>query len=153
MGRGNAQGSIALIGEAPGEAESRTGKPFMGAAGQELQKILQALDAEDEVYITNICKCRPPNNRTPEECEKKVCMIQYGMPELEIVNPKAIVLLGKTASDMFAMDSRGIVEERLGWSCVATYHPAYYFYTGHNPAVLRCITSAIKLARSVVRGV
>lgn len=95
-GRGSKQANIFLIGEAPGSAEAATGKPFMGRAGQLLNQLVIEIGIEDDVFISNVCRCRPPENRKPTDDEIKACQ-PYLVHELHQVNPKAIVLMGKTA--------------------------------------------------------
>jgi len=96
MGRGNPEAKIFLIGEAPGSAEESTGMPFMGRAGKLLNYLLEELKIQDDVYISNVCKCRPPDNRKPTPYEMATCQ-KYLIRELQTVQPKIVVLLGKTA--------------------------------------------------------
>lgn len=137
MGRGNVDAPIHLIGEAPGEAESRTGLPFMGKAGVDvLNPILDELGIADKVYISNICRCRPPNNRTPTTDETNVCSQLYLMRELAIVQPIIVVGLGGTAKKFlfpsFTKPARGTVLKIdlfhtmvYGHWGMHTWHPAY----------------------------
>lgn len=127
MGKGPVPADFALIGEAPGEAESKTGKPFMGPAGQLLDKILNELNIIDRCFITNVCRCRPPSNRKPTESEVDKCTSSYLIDELIQVNPLGIVLLGRTATDYFFKDGfiRGQVYKTSGSFMVPTWHPAY----------------------------
>jgi uracil-DNA glycosylase family 4 len=100
-GRGTAWAPIILIGEAPGEAEARTGQPFMGRAGQLLNELLRDNMMSHLVYITNIAKCRPPENRKPTPSEMRTCGIEYLGQELGVLDPKVTVLLGKTPIEYF----------------------------------------------------
>lgn len=125
---GDGEGEGFLIGEAPGQAEARTGKPFMGQAGQLLRPILEEYGIEDP-YITNVAKCRPPGNRKPEPSEIKACK-PYLLEEIETRKPKAILLLGATA--MKAMIGKtgitqmnGQIVEKDGIKYVCSFHPAY----------------------------
>ena len=96
-GKGNKNAEIILIGEAPGRNEDKNGEPFVGSAGKRLNEIL--LDAgihRDDVYITNIVKCRPPNNRAPTKNEEKACL-DYINEEISIINPKVVCVMGNTA--------------------------------------------------------
>lgn len=127
-------GSIVLIGEAPGEAEARTGLPFMGKAGQHLTEQLQLLSMEHMCYITNICKCRPPKNRTPTPAERETCTSLYLAWELDVLQAKVLVALGNTARDFLWRDEskpwiRGKpisteTEAGVQWK-LFTYHPSY----------------------------
>lgn len=133
MGRGTAYAPIMLIGEAPGEAEARTGQPFMGAAGGVLDEILTANDMKHLVYITNINKCRPPENRKPKEEERDICAANYLDKELDLLKPKVIVLLGKTPIEHCLGDrsfTRGKIEGWGKWIVMPTWHPAYFLHSG-----------------------
>jgi uracil-DNA glycosylase family 4 len=98
FGEGNINSKLMFIGEAPGADEDRTGRPFVGRAGQLLTKALSALDLirEKDYYICNVCKCRPEKNRTPMEEEARAC-IPYLRNQVALVKPKIIVLLGAIA--------------------------------------------------------
>ena len=128
MGRGNVMAPIVLVGEAPGEAEGRTGQPFMGRSGQYLNKILQSLGMSDMVYITNIAKCRPPKNRTPKPVEAKLCVTTYLEPELTVVNPRVVVCLGNTATKHLPTrltPVRGRLIQGEYFAIMSTWHPSY----------------------------
>jgi uracil-DNA glycosylase len=97
-GNGNPRAKLMLIGEGPGADEDRTGKVFVGRAGQLLTKMLQAIKLDrDEIYIANIVKCRPPENRNPLPEEKAACF-PYLLEQIEIIQPKLILLMGKVAA-------------------------------------------------------
>lgn len=97
FGKGNKEADVMFIGEGPGADEDRLGKPFVGKAGQLMDKAFSALEIKnDEVYIANIVKCRPPNNRVPEADEVSAC-INYLRNQVILVKPKIVVLLGSTA--------------------------------------------------------
>jgi len=130
FGGGNPDSKIMLIGEAPGFHEDREGKPFVGNAGQLLDKILNAIQlSRDKVFITNVVKCRPPENRDPlpEECEACNFILKR---QLEIIEPKFILILGRIAARVLlnTEDSianlRGKVYQVFGAQAVVTYHPA-----------------------------
>lgn len=148
MGRGNPRAKIMLIGEAPGKAEAETGKPFMGKAGQLLNKILADLKLEGKVYISNVCRCRPNNNRTPTKDERKICSRLYLFPEIRIINPDMIIALGRVASDTLLPE--GYVKGKAKRTYIAdkirtvlpTWHPAAFLYSG-SKKVLRELTEAL----------
>lgn len=131
FGEGNPSARLALCGEGPGMDEDRQGRPFVGAAGQLLDKILAACGFErfSHTYILNVVKCRPPGNRVPTEEERLACLPNLNA-QLRIVAPKIVVLLGATALRTL-MDSqaritrmRGQWLERDGVWFIPTYHPA-----------------------------
>ncbi|MEO1373677.1 MAG: uracil-DNA glycosylase [Cyanobacteria bacterium J06635_10] len=132
VGRGNLQASIMIIGEAPGQNEDETGLPFVGRAGQLLEKILASvkLDNEKDVYIANINKCRPPGNRNPTAEEIKACK-PYLLEQIRLVNPKIILLTGATALKGLLAEKRGITKIRGQWIqwqerlCMPIFHPSY----------------------------
>ena len=98
FGTGNRRASLMFVGEAPGEQEDQTGIPFVGKAGQLLDKFLFAVDIpREEVYIANILKCRPPNNRDPEPSEEDAC-IGYLREQFRLIRPKVLVCLGRISA-------------------------------------------------------
>lgn len=130
-GEGSLRAKVMFIGEAPGAEEDRLGRPFVGKAGQLLDKALKALDfsREKNFYICNICKCRPENNRTPADDEAEAC-IPFLRNQVAIIKPKIIVCLGAT-SVKYIIDKhakitsiRGTWFERKGYYIIATFHPA-----------------------------
>ena len=115
FGVGNKDADVMLIGEGPGADEDRLGEPFVGKAGQLMNKAFQALEINrDEVYIANIVKCRPPQNRVPEEDEAKACL-NYLRNQVLLVKPKIIVLLGSTALKNIVGEEYGITASRGKW--------------------------------------
>jgi DNA polymerase len=119
-----------LIGEAPGRDEDLKGEPFVGAAGQLLDRILKAMDLKrDEVYIANVLKCRPPRNRDPLEEEIDMCQ-QYLEGQIDIIQPRVICALGSfAASTLLGLPAplgrlRGRIHVYRGIDVVPTYHPA-----------------------------
>ena len=130
IGRGSKTADIMFVGEGPGEQEDLTGQPFVGAAGQLLDKMLTAagLD-ENDYYIANVVKCRPPYNRDPQENEQAAC-INYLRRQFLLVRPKIIVCLGRIAAkalinpDFKITKERGIWIERKGTYMTATFHPS-----------------------------
>lgn len=132
VGRGNLQASIMIIGEAPGQNEDETGLPFVGRAGQLLEKILASakFDSEQDVYIANINKCRPPGNRNPTTEEIKACK-PYLLEQIRLVDPKIILLTGATALKGLLAEKRAISKIRGQWIewegrlCMPIFHPSY----------------------------
>ena len=130
FGVGNKDADIMFIGEGPGADEDIQGEPFVGKAGQLMNKAFEALDIQrEEVYIGNIVKCRPPQNRNPEPDEAKACM-DYLRNQVILVKPKIIVLLGSVALKNILGDEYGITNsrgkwiERKGILYMPTFHPA-----------------------------
>ncbi len=128
---GSPDAEICFLGEAPGEDEDRQGLPFVGAAGQLLDKIIAACGLErSEVYICNILKCHPPANRTPQPDEAHNCL-PYLQRQLAVVQPKTIVCLGGTAAKYLLnttkslRELRGKFHEYQGIKVMVTYHPSY----------------------------
>lgn len=128
--RGSRSAGIMFIGEGPGEQEDIQGKPFVGPAGQLLDRILSAAGfSENDVYIANIVKCRPPGNRDPLPSEQEAC-INYLRHQLLLVKPKIIVCLGRIAAqriispDFKITSQHGIWIERKGYYITAVYHPS-----------------------------
>lgn len=133
-GDGTIESKFMIIGEGPGRDEDKSGHPFVGASGKYLDQVLQGsgLDRAD-FFITNIVKCRPPNNRVPKAIEILTCTSSYLFKQIELVDPSMIILLGGTAvKKMLGLKSveeaRGKVTEANGRKYMATYHPASRFY-------------------------
>ncbi len=143
MGDGNPDAGIVFIGEAPGKNEDEQGKPFVGASGKFLNEMLASIGLKrEDVYITNIVKYRPPNNRDPLPAEKRAFW-PYLMRQLEIIDPKVIVTLGRHAGGCFIPDihisrdhghARKVRLTRDGheydWLVLPLYHPAAALYNG-----------------------
>lgn len=130
FGEGNLKSKIMFIGEGPGRDEDLQGRPFVGKAGQLLTKMIEAIDLKrEDVFIANIVKCRPPNNRVPYPEEARECL-PYLRNQVAIIRPKILVCLGATAGryvigeDMRITRDRGIWIERNGFYIIATFHPA-----------------------------
>jgi len=130
-GEGNEKASLMLIGEAPGYDEDVQGRPFVGKAGQLLTKILQSINLpREEVYITNIVKCRPPQNRNPEPDEIRSCN-PFLVKQITAIQPKIICALGSfSAQTLLKTDTkitalRGRLYDLEGIKVVPTYHPAF----------------------------
>ncbi|MCS6959089.1 MAG: uracil-DNA glycosylase [Pseudanabaenaceae cyanobacterium SKYGB_i_bin29] len=130
--RGSRNAPIMIIGEGPGQHEDEQGLPFVGKAGQLLDKILASvnLDPDRDVYICNVVKCRPPGNRVPTDEEIESCK-PYLLEQIRLVNPKIILLTGATAVRAITGDKQGITKIRGQWSqwegrwVMPIFHPAY----------------------------
>ncbi len=140
FGTGNPRAELCFVGEGPGENEDLQGVPFVGAAGQLLTKMIEAMGySRDDVYICNVVKCRPPGNRNPEPDEVEACE-PFLRAQLAAVQPKAIVALGKFAAQTLLRDSTPITRMRGQWreyqgiQLMPTFHPAYLL---RNPAEKR----------------
>lgn len=144
MGDGNPDADIVFIGEAPGKNEDEQGKPFVGAAGKFLNEMLAAAGMErSDVYITNIVKYRPPNNRDPLPGEK-AAFLPYLLKQLEIIDPKAIITLGRHSMEYFLPEAKisqihgHAVRKKVlyhdktehEWLIIPLYHPAAALYNG-----------------------
>jgi uracil-DNA glycosylase family 4 len=133
-GDGAASARVMLIGEAPGREEDESGHPFVGAAGRFLDQVLEdAGITRSDLFITNIVKCRPPDNRTPRVSEVETCASNYLFEQIEIINPALIVLLGGVAAKKMlgvksVNEARGRVIDRDGRKYLVGYHPAVRFY-------------------------
>jgi len=130
FGIGNKNADIMFIGEGPGADEDLQGEPFVGKAGQLMDKAFEALDIKrEEVYIANIVKCRPPQNRNPEQDEANACM-DYLRNQVLLIKPKIIVLLGSVALKNILGEEYGITNSRGKWIekkgiwYLPTFHPA-----------------------------
>jgi uracil-DNA glycosylase family 4 len=147
--RGNGSSGLCFIGEGPGADEDAQGFPFVGAAGQLLDRMIAAMGIErDDVYVCNIVKCRPPKNRTPEPEEMNACM-PYLTEQLSLVEPQVIVALGKTAVQGLFGTAEGITRIRGRWrlyqqriAVMPTFHPAYLL---RNPAAKREVWADLQL--------
>ncbi len=152
-GEGNPQARLVLIGEGPGATEDATGRPFVGQAGQLLESILDAIEVpRSSVYITNIVKCRPPQNRKPLPDEIAAC-IPYLHRQLELLQPKVILAMGGTAGEaMLGVrkslgDLRGKVHTYNGIPLVVTYHPAALL---RNPNWKKPTWDDVRIARQLL---
>lgn len=131
FGEGDIHAELMFVGEGPGQDEDRTGRPFVGRAGQLLDKMITAMTyRREEVYIANVVKCRPPRNRVPSPDEALAC-IGYLRRQIELVRPKVIVALGGTALSFLLGESASITRMRGNWMTfegipvMPTFHPAY----------------------------
>jgi len=131
FGDGNPKAELVFVGEGPGRDEDAQGLPFVGRAGKLLTQMIEAMGLQrQDVYICNVVKCRPPENRTPEKEEVETCS-PFLLRQLDAISPKVIVCLGSVAAQTLLETNRGISHFRGEWlefrgrKLMATYHPAY----------------------------
>jgi uracil-DNA glycosylase family 4 len=151
-GEGNPHAGFVVVGEAPGQTEDEMGKPFVGASGQLLTKILAAINlAREDVFICNVLKHRPPGNRNPAPEEIKACS-PFLLRQLELLQPRVILALGTFASQTLLQTTipigklRGQVHRYYGVPLIVTYHPAALL---RNPSWKRPTWEDVQLARRV----
>ncbi len=152
-GEGNPAAQLMFIGEGPGATEDALGRPFVGQAGKLLDEIIQAIGlTREDVYITNIVKCRPPQNRKPLPDEMAACM-PYLHRQIALIRPKVIVALGSTAAEALLNARKGLGELRGkvhsygGIPLVATYHPAALL---RNPNWKKPTWDDVRIARQLL---
>jgi uracil-DNA glycosylase len=155
FGVGNPNADLMFVGEAPGADEDVQGEPFVGRAGQLLTKIIEAIGMQrEDVYIANVIKCRPPQNRNPEQDEVESCE-PFLFNQIDSIKPKVIVGLGTFAARALlrTLDPisrlRGRVFEYRGAKLVPTFHPAYLL---RNPSSKREVWEDMKLVRSLLQS-
>ena len=132
FGEGDPHADLLFIGEAPGATEDSSGKPFVGRSGELLTKMIENVlqISRSDVYITNIVKCRPPNNQVPTPTQAHTCQ-PYLLKQIELIKPKLIVTLGATAYHYLTGDEtgitkiRGTLHKQKGYTIIPTYHPSY----------------------------
>jgi len=154
FGEGSPNADIMFIGEGPGEMEDKSGRPFVGRAGKLLTKMIENVLKlpRNEVYIANIVKCRPPNNRVPSIEEAEACK-PYLLKQIEIINPKILVCLGKTAFMYLLNDNtpisrvRGQIFEFKGKKVIPTYHPSFLL---RNPSAKKEAYQDLLLIKSLI---
>jgi DNA polymerase len=153
FGVGSPEADLMFVGEAPGADEDAQGIPFVGRAGQLLTKIIEAIDlTREQVYIANVIKCRPPQNRNPEQDEVETCE-PFLFEQIDVIKPKVIVALGTFAARALlrTLDPisrlRGRVYEYRGAKLIPTFHPAYLL---RNPASKREVWEDMKLVRKLL---
>ncbi|HPP23345.1 MAG TPA: uracil-DNA glycosylase [Candidatus Saccharicenans sp.] len=149
-GEGNCQARLMFVGEAPGRDEDLHGRPFVGRAGQLLTKIIEAMGFKrQDVYITNVVKCRPPENRTPRPDEVKACS-PYLLHQIELINPRVIVALGKVAAEFLLQTNKSMSELRGHFGqfkdipVMPTFHPAYLVRNEGNREIKRMVWEDMK---------
>lgn len=147
FGVGNPNADLMFVGEAPGRDEDLQGEPFVGRAGQLLTDIIKAMKlTRDQVYIANVIKCRPPENRNPEADELDACRA-FIRRQVELIEPKVIVTLGRFGLQSLTEKSYGITAVRGQWldyngiKLMPTYHPAYLL---RNPAAKKEVWADMK---------
>ena len=152
-GEGPANARLMVVGEGPGRTEDETGRPFVGAAGELLTKILAAIDLpRAQVYICNIVKCRPPENRQPQYDEIASCL-PYLYRQIELVKPAVILAMGNTAAQslLSTKQSLGAMRNRVhrfrGTPVIVTYHPAALL---RNPNWKRPTWDDVRIARRLL---
>lgn len=155
FGVGNPNADLMFVGEAPGADEDVQGVPFVGRAGQLLTKIIEAIDLKrEDVYIANVVKCRPPQNRNPEPDEIETCE-PFLFQQIDLIRPKVIVTLGKFAAQCLLRSEepisrlRGRLFDYRGAKLIPTFHPAYLL---RNPSSKREVWEDMKLARSLLNA-
>ena len=153
FGVGNPGADLMFVGEAPGRDEDLQGFPFVGRAGQLLTKIIEAIGLKrEDVYIANVIKCRPPENRNPEPDEVETCE-PFLFRQIDVIKPKVIVALGKFGAQTLlrTLDPisrlRGRVYDYRGAKLIPTFHPAYLL---RNPSSKREVWEDMKLVRSLL---
>lgn len=141
-GKGNFRSEVVFVGEAPGRNEDKNGEPFVGVAGKKLSLALEnAGVSRDDIYITNVVKCRPPNNRVPSAVERNTCQ-DYLKQEIAIIKPKIICILGNTAFNSILGGSeitkfRGKIVRKDNQLYFLTVHPAATIYNQEFVEVLK----------------
>jgi DNA polymerase len=155
FGVGNPDADLMFVGEAPGSDEDIQGIPFVGRAGQLLTKIIEAIGLKrEDVYIANVIKCRPPQNRNPDPDEVDTCE-PFLFQQVDIIKPKVIVALGTFAARALlrTLDPisrlRGRVYEYRGAKLIPTFHPAYLL---RNPASKRDVWEDMKVVRGLLQS-
>jgi DNA polymerase len=155
FGVGNPAADLMFVGEAPGADEDIQGEPFVGRAGQLLTKIIEAIGLKrGDVYIANVIKCRPPQNRNPEQDEVDTCE-PFLFRQVDVIHPKVIVALGTFAARALlrTLDPisrlRGRVYDYRGAKLLPTFHPAYLL---RNPGAKRDVWEDMKVVRTLLQG-
>ncbi|NND86920.1 MAG: uracil-DNA glycosylase [Nitrosopumilus sp.] len=152
-GKGNFQSNVIFVGEAPGRNEDKEGEPFVGVAGKKLSSALEKIGvSRDEVYITNVVKCRPPSNRVPTKNERDTCQ-DYLKQEISIIKPKIICILGNTAFNSILGGSeitkfRGKLVRKDNQYYFLTVHPAATIY---NQELIEVLNGDIKKLFELIR--
>lgn len=158
FGEGNEKAELMFVGEAPGADEDATGRPFVGRAGQLLTKMIEAIGLKrEDVYIANVIKSRPPNNRTPEKDEIEACS-PFLFRQIAVIRPRLIVTLGNPATQELLGTKTGITKMRgefqdypriEGIKVLPTFHPAYLL---RSPDKKREAWEDLKRVRAFMRG-
>jgi uracil-DNA glycosylase family 4 len=155
-GEGNSRAELMFVGEGPGADEDSQGRPFVGRAGQLLTRIITAMGYKrEDVYITNIVKCRPPKNRTPAREEADACK-PYLIAQIEAIAPRIIVSLGKVATDFFHPSPTGMTKLRGQFVeygkilVMPTFHPSYIVRNEGNKELKKLVWQDMKQVLAVL---
>ncbi len=154
FGEGNPNAAIMFVGEGPGATEDSMGRPFVGRSGELLTKMIEnvLLIPRSEVYIANIVKCRPPNNRVPTPTEAHTCQ-PFLNRQIELVKPKIIITLGGTAYHYLTGDEtgitkvRGTLHQQHGYILIPTYHPSFLL---RNPSAKKEVFEDLKKVKALM---
>jgi uracil-DNA glycosylase family 4 len=156
FGEGNINADLLVVGEAPGEEEDKTGRPFVGRAGKLLDLLLLSAGfPRDRVYICNVVKCRPPQNRNPTVEEAETCASNYLFEQIDAIAPKAVLAVGKFAAQALLKSEesisrlRGTTHTYRNTPLIVTYHPAYLL---RSPQMARVAWDDYQLVRKVLDG-
>jgi len=154
FGEGSGMAEVVVVGEAPGQEEDRTGRPFVGRAGRLLDLMLMSAGfPREQVYICNVLKCRPPENRNPLPDEMDACTRHWLHGQLELIAPRVLLAVGKFAAQVLAASDesigrlRGRIFSYRGTPLVVTYHPAYLL---RSPQMTRIAWEDLQLLRKVL---
>jgi DNA polymerase len=154
FGEGSPTADVVVVGEAPGQEEDRTGRPFVGRAGRLLDLLLLSAGfPRADVYICNVLKCRPPDNRNPQPDEVTLCTTSFLHGQLEAIAPRVLLAVGKFAAQALLESQesigrmRGRVHAYRGTPLVVTYHPAYLL---RSPQMTRVAWQDFQLVRRVL---
>ncbi len=154
FGEGDPHADLLFIGEAPGATEDSNGKPFVGRSGDLLTKMIENVlhVSRSDVYITNIVKCRPPNNQVPTASQAHTCQ-PYLLKQIELIKPKLIITLGATAYHFLTGDEteiskvRGTVHKQNDYTLIPTYHPSYLL---RNPSAKKDVFEDLKKVKELM---
>ena len=161
FGEGSPEASLMFVGEAPGEHEDRSGRPFVGPAGEKLDQMITAMGfTREDVYIANVLKTRPPENRTPRPDEAKVCG-RWLASQIAVIRPSVLVALGGPAAQLLLETATGITRLRGVWGryevedlvipVMPTFHPAYVLRR-YTPDVRAAVWNDLQLARDMAHA-
>ena len=154
FGEGSPNAAVMFVGEGPGATEDSMGRPFVGRSGELLTKMIEnvLLIPRSEVYIANIVKCRPPNNRVPTPTEAHTCQ-PFLNRQIELVKPKIIITLGGTAYHYLTGDEtgitkvRGTLHQQHGYTLIPTYHPSFLL---RNPSAKKEVFEDLKKVKALM---
>jgi DNA polymerase len=154
FGEGDPAAELVVVGEAPGQEEDRTGRPFVGRAGKLLDLLLMSVGfPREQVYICNVLKCRPPENRNPLPDEISLCTTNYLFGQIEAIAPRVLLAIGRFATQALLNTDgaigrlRGRLHEWRGTPLIVSYHPAFLL---RSPNMVRAAWSDFQLVRTVL---